>query len=96
MALTPNFAVIGAPRFNRITHDGIANELFALGKTYVFQRTASGWVEHAALLADDGAEGDDFGWTLAAQPGVIVGGRLARRHARGPDAGLAYAFQLPN
>ena len=96
VALTPNFAVIGAPRFNRITHDGIANELFALGKTYVFQRTASGWVEHAALLADDGAEGDDFGWTLAAQPGVIVVGAWLADTPAGPDAGLAYAFQLPN
>ena len=95
VALTPNFAVIGAPRFDRVTHDGIPNERFAIGKTYVFERTPTGWVEQAELLADGGSDGDDFGWTLAAGPGMTVVGAWLADTDSGPDAGLAYSFLLP-
>ena len=95
VALAGDFAVIGAPRFSLITHDGVANERFAIGKTYVFRRTPSGWVQHAGLLADDSSDGDDFGWTLVARPGMAVIGAWLADTDSGPDAGLAYSFLLP-
>ncbi len=89
-----NFALIGAPRYDRVTLDGIPNEIFNMGVSYVFQRTTLGWLQTAQLQADDAADGDDFGWTVNLTDEIALVGAWLDDTAVGPDAGSAYSYVL--
>lgn len=62
------------------------------GAAYVFMRDASGaWSEQAKLVASDGAEGDDFGFSVSISGDTVVVG--AQRDAdHGGRSGSAYVF----
>ena len=67
------------------------------GAAYLFEKSspddASSWTEVAKLTADDGANGDDFGYSVAIRDGIIaVGARLD--DDKGSDSGAAYLFQM--
>ncbi len=47
---------------------------FGAGSAYLFQRSGSVWTQQAKLLASDGAEYDDFGWSVAITSGTVVVG----------------------
>ncbi len=89
-----NYALVGAPRYDRVTIDGIANEIFNLGVSYMFQRTTEGWLQVAQLRADDPADGDDFGWTVALSREIAIVGAWLDDTEAGVDAGSAYSYLL--
>jgi hypothetical protein len=67
------------------------------GAAYLFEKSssddASSWTQVAKLKADDGAKGDDFGYSVAIRDGIIaVGARLD--DDKGSDSGSAYLFQM--
>jgi hypothetical protein len=95
VAIAGGYALVGAPRYDRITLDGIPNELFNIGASYLFQRQATGWVQIAQLTANDAGEGDDFGWTVAMTPQLALVGAWLDDTDAGPDAGSAYSFVVP-
>ncbi|MFP4601211.1 MAG: FG-GAP repeat protein, partial [Persicimonas sp.] len=63
---------------------------FAAGASYIFESTASGWVEQQKLHGSNTDSGDRFGYSVALQTDtLIVGARYA-----GPNAyGQAYVFE---
>ena len=95
VAIAGDYALIGAPRYDRIILDNIPNEIYNFGVSYIFQRSAEGWVQIARILADDPADGDDFGWTVAMTPSVALVGAWLDDTEAGPDAGSVYAYVLP-
>jgi hypothetical protein len=59
------------------------------GAAYVFVRDGTTWSQQAKLTADDGAAGDNFGFSVAISGDTVVVGAV-RDDA---DAGAAYVFQ---
>ena len=82
-----NTIVVGAPGH---THNGIR---FA-GAAYVFARQGERWVEQAKLTADDAAQSDRFGHSVALSGDTIVVGAPLHDTDRGADTGAAYVFTL--
>jgi len=67
------------------------------GSAYVFTRDtggdlASGWTQVAKLTADDGAGGDDFGYSVAINGDTVVIGAYGDDD-KGIDSGSAYVFR---
>jgi len=63
------------------------------GSAYVFIRDDSGtWTQQAKLLADDGAEYDWFGCSVAVDGDTVVIGAVADGHNIGYSVGSAYVF----
>ncbi len=65
----------------------------AYGAAYVYEFNGAAWISQGRLVADDGASGDRFGWSVAVSDNTIaVGARDDDTVAGGPDAGSAYVF----
>jgi hypothetical protein len=62
------------------------------GAAYVFTQSGTSWSQQAELAASDGADGDDFGGSVALDSSTIVGG--APHHTVGANQfqGAAYVF----
>jgi hypothetical protein len=61
------------------------------GSAYVFVRSGTSWTQQAKLLAADGAELDQFGYSVGVSGDTaVVGARLDDDH--GSDSGSAYVF----
>lgn len=82
-AVDGNTILIGA-----FSSDGVTADT---GAAYVFDRTASGWVGSAKLVASDGSTGDRFGRSVAIDGDVIVIG-APQRDDSGFSSGAAYIF----
>ncbi len=65
---------------------------FRAGAVYIFTRAGDSWTEVAKLKASDGAEGDEFGASVAVQGDTLLVG-APRHDALGQDSGAAYVFQ---
>ncbi|WP_456406474.1 choice-of-anchor D domain-containing protein [Thiolapillus sp.] len=79
-ALSGSTAVVGAPENTN-----------GKGAAIVFEKNAQGeWAQVAILTASDGAEGDAFGWRVAASGDVVVVG------TNGLDVEKAYVFVKPS
>jgi len=90
--LLANTIVVGAEESNTI---GTAT---GPGKAYVFVEPAGGWVnstETASLTASDGVLGDDFGFAVAIQGGVIVAGAPNATIGGNAYQGALYVFVQP-
>ncbi len=61
------------------------------GSAYVFTQSASGWAQQQKLTAGDGAEEDNFGFSVSTSGGTIVLGALGDDD-RGDLSGSAYVF----
>ena len=84
VAVSGPIAVVGA-RF-----DGQAG--LKAGAAYVFLWDGSEWAEVKKLLASDGAAGDEFGYSVAADGDVVAVGAVRSDHG-GADSGAAYLFE---
>ena len=83
LALSGNTVIIGSPR------DDVNGE--DTGSVYVFIRDGAVWRQHAKLTADDGADGDLFGISVAISGDtILVGADLHDEVA--PDAGAVYVY----
>lgn len=83
VALSGNTIIIGSPR------DDVNGE--DRGSVYAFIRDGAIWREHAKLTADDGADGDLFGISVAISgETILVGADLHDEVA--PNAGAVYVY----
>jgi hypothetical protein len=78
VAIRPNYAVVGAPWFDRRT-----------GCAYVFKRYETQWILHAKLTASDGAYNDKFGSSVAIDGDYVIVGAPGHGDL---DGGAAYVF----
>ena len=62
------------------------------GAAYVFERDGEDWTQTAKLIADDGTEGDSFGWSVALEDGTALVGARRTDEPNGEDGGAAYLF----
>jgi len=62
------------------------------GSAYVFVRSGSAWTLQQKLTADDGAESDQFGRSVAVSGELLAVGAYLDDTAAGPDAGTAHVF----
>jgi hypothetical protein len=63
------------------------------GEAYVFRQHASVWEQEGGpLRADDGAQYDNFGRSVAIDGNVAIVGALEDDNAGGTDAGMVYVF----
>ncbi|PSQ58845.1 MAG: PKD domain-containing protein [Halobacteriales archaeon SW_9_67_25] len=62
------------------------------GSAYVFERDGEDWTQTAKLIADDGTEGDSFGWSVALEDGTALVGARRTDEPNGEDGGAAYLF----
>lgn len=60
------------------------------GKAYVFRDSGSGWIQEQKLEASDGADGDQFGWSVSLRDQRALVGSIADDGARGS----AYTFEF--
>ena len=77
VAISGSTAVIGAPDSN-----------VAPGAVYVFVHSGDAWSQQAELTADDGAENDSFGWSVAISGSTVVVGAWGKNEG----AGALYVF----
>lgn len=79
--------VVGAPHYADAAGDRV-------GTAYVFRNSASGWSwEGSRLLAADRASGDNFGWSVGVDGGVVVIGAPFEGESGLSRAGKLYAFR---
>lgn len=84
VATERGFVFIGAP----------ANPTSAqTGATYVFTRTDGTWNQTVRLTADDGDDGDRFGFSVAASRRTLLAGAPGDGDPNGWSAGSAYVFE---
>jgi nucleoside-specific outer membrane channel protein Tsx len=89
VALSGDTAVVGAPWADVSDRDNA-------GAAYVFVRSNGGWSEQAKLTASDGAEGDEFGSSVALSRDTIVVGAPFASLAGRSWAGAVYVFVRSN
>ena len=58
------------------------------GSVYVFTRTGTSWTQQAKLLASDGTNGNEFGWSVSLDSDTAVIGAFSKDTVRG----AAYVF----
>ena len=92
VALDGDTAVIGAYHDNP---DGVSPT--EPGSVYIFTRDSSdAWSQAAKLTASDGADGDQFGWSVAIDADTIMVGSPKVDVGKYEQAGAAYLFAKPN
>lgn len=85
VAISGDTAVVGAP-FDDTSPD--TNH----GSIYVFVRSGGGWAQQAKLKASDGAENDEFGFSVAISGDTIVVGAHEDDVGTNTNQGSAYVF----
>ena len=85
VAMYGDWAIVGLPSDE---NDGTFS-----GSAFMFRRDGEMWVQKAKLVADDGAEGDRFGCTVAISGDTAIVG-ACQDDDRGDDSGSAYVFRL--
>lgn len=85
VAISGDTAIVGAP------YDAVGANLHQ-GSVYVFVRSGGTWIQQAQLFANDGAGGDEFGWSVALDGDTAVIGAEADDVFANTDQGSAYVF----
>jgi uncharacterized repeat protein (TIGR01451 family) len=84
VAMQGDVALIGAPAVDLGGEDR--------GAAYVFKRSGGVWTQAQELVADDGGDGDSFGFSVTLDGSrALVGANYARVNGQ-PQAGAAYLF----
>ena len=86
VAVSGNWAIVGASHADDI--------LVESGAAYVFERTASGWVERQRLKASDPATNAGFGHSLQIEGTTIAVGAPGAYHQGIQYVGAVYIFEL--
>ena len=84
VSISSNTAIVGA----RADDDTGASS----GSAYVFTRSGTTWSEQAKLTASDGAEGDEFGFSVSVSGDTVIVGAFGDDDGFGSDFGAAYIF----
>lgn len=85
VALVEDTLLVGSP------YD--SDEGFNRGSAYFFQRTRSGWLQTARVLASDAENGDSFGFAVALGGGRAIIGAVLGGTPQIVDSGSAYIFE---
>ncbi|KAA3605347.1 MAG: T9SS C-terminal target domain-containing protein [Calditrichaeota bacterium] len=64
---------------------------FSSGSAYVFKRSGTSWTQQTKLTSDDGAAGDDFGFSVAINGNYIISGTPDQGGFANPT-GAAYIY----
>ncbi|MBK9495062.1 MAG: FG-GAP repeat protein [Xanthomonadales bacterium] len=83
VALDGDTALVGA-----IYDDVSSNQ----GSAYVFTRSGTKWMQQAKLTAGDGANSDEFGWSVALDGDTALVGAYDAKVGANSDQGSAYVF----
>ncbi len=86
VSIDGEYALIGAylDRINGNTYQGSA---------YVFKRTGTSWNQESKLIASDGAEGDQFGHSVAISGDYTIVGAFQDDIVANTNQGSAYVFK---
>ncbi|MCB9265295.1 MAG: T9SS type A sorting domain-containing protein [Lewinellaceae bacterium] len=84
VSVSGDYALIGAARDD---DNGLES-----GSAYIFKREGTVWIQQAKLAPIDGAEGDEFGWSVSVSGDYAVIG-AAEHDDSGPNSGAAYVFK---
>jgi hypothetical protein len=63
------------------------------GSAYVFERGDREWAQATKLAPDDGAEGDEFGWSAAVAGETALVGARRNDDPNGEDGGAVYRYE---
>jgi len=85
VAVDGDTAVVGA---NQDDHSTFVDA----GSAYVFARSGSTWSQQGLLVANDAADGDECGYSVAISGDTAIIGAYLDDNANGIDAGAAYVF----
>lgn len=85
VAISGDTAIVGVP-----SND--ASGTFNQGAAYVFVRNGSTWSQQAQLVANDAANNDAFGWSVAVSGDTAVIGSYNDDVGSNGDQGSAYVF----
>ncbi len=86
VAISGNYAIIGAPRYN-------AGGMVNMGVAYIFNKTTSGWRQMARLAAYDSAASDYFGGAVAISGDYAVVGSCNKTVGTNVAQGRVYIFR---
>jgi len=86
VAISGDTTIIGA-----IRNDDPSNGVDT-GAAYVFVRSGKQWIQQAKLIANDAAEGDSLGWSIAISGDFAVVG-APKDDDNGKDSGSVYFFK---
>jgi len=86
VAISGNTVIVGAMRDDHETK-GMNS-----GSSYVFVRQGDHWHQQAKLTADDGSQGDSFGWSIAVQGNTAIIG-APYDDDNGENSGSVYIFK---
>ena len=84
LAMSGNYAIVGAPRNDSIERNA--------GAAYIFTRRGTEWIEQTKLVASDAFRGDFFGISVAIDGDTAIVG-AHRTNEPFADGGSAYIFQ---
>lgn len=76
--------------------DGVAGDGSAVGAAYIFRRDQGGtniWGQVSKLTAGDGAESDEFGYSVSTNSNRVVVGARRNSNANGTNAGAVYNYE---
>jgi hypothetical protein len=82
VALAGSTAIIGAPNNNSFR-----------GAAYVFQLTGGTWVQTQKLVASDGTDFNQFGWSVAQNSRVALIGSIGATFGVNTSQGAVFAFE---
>lgn len=83
VSISGEYAIVGANK-----DDDLGN---SSGSAYIFHRTDSAWVQQVKLLANDGVQGDGFGWSVSISGNYAIIGAPSDDD-NGASSGSAYIF----
>ena len=89
VAISGDVAVVGCP------YDDVVVLPFTYtdrGSIYVFTRNGTTWTQSAKLIANDGLQGEAFGWSVSISGNLIVAAPESGRNASNVYTGCAYVF----
>lgn len=86
--LSGNSALIGAPFYRENESD---EEL--TGAAYIFNHQSGSWAEQRLFVADDGADEDFFGGSVALSSERVLVGAIGDDTSNGEDSGSVYTFE---
>ena len=86
VSLLGELALIGSP-------DNENSDLGRSGSAYLYEFDGSRWLPVQELMASDGANGDDFGASVALSSGYLIIGSPFDDNEFGVNAGSAYLFE---
>lgn len=84
VSLSDDLLLVGAPRDN--------GDDFQTGTAYIFRRDAENWQEEAKLMASDGGQDDQFGFSLSLSGQIALVGAY-RDDDQGDNSGAAYIYR---